>query len=136
MPLERRNGAVEPEWNHGAGQEGFPAGGILPLCHRLAVTTEIAAGHRVLVGIGRENTEAELWDEEDLVGRLHQCVPLALPADGGVFVDHRPGATYGHVYEAGTGPAPPTGTCTSRVPARATWTGPSGGRARPDSWTW
>ncbi|MGV9557248.1 hypothetical protein [Streptomyces sp. NPDC003401] len=31
-------------------------------------------------------------------------MPFALPDDGGVaFVDHRPGPTYGHVYEMGVG---------------------------------
>lgn len=67
--------------------------------------------HKILVEVGEDNTEAELWDEEDLAGHLYQCAPFALPNDGGVaFVDHRPGPTYGHVYEMGIGSGDLDGT--------------------------
>ncbi|WP_406193118.1 SMI1/KNR4 family protein [Kitasatospora sp. NBC_01560] len=108
--LERRNGVAEPEY--GGPESGvFPAGGILPLGHRLAATAEIASMHEILVEVGEENAEAELWEEDELAGHLHQCVPFALPNDGGVaFVDHRPGPTYGHVYEMGIGSGDLDGT--------------------------
>jgi cell wall assembly regulator SMI1 len=102
--LERHNGVVEPEWNRGSEHGVFPAGNILPLGHRLASTTEIASSHEILVDVAEDNDEADLWDEEDVAGHLGLCVPFALPNDGGVaFVDHRPGPTYGHVYEMGIG---------------------------------
>jgi cell wall assembly regulator SMI1 len=109
--LERRNGVVEPEPNSGPERGVFPAGNILPLGHRLSSTAEIASMHEILVDVGEDNTEVDLWDEEDLAGHLHLCVPFALPNDGGVaFVDHRPGPTYGHVYEMGIGSGDLEGT--------------------------
>ncbi|MFJ4857462.1 SMI1/KNR4 family protein [Streptomyces sp. NPDC088730] len=109
--LERRNGVVAPETGDGAGQEFFPAGGILPLGHRLSSTAEIASVHKILVEVGEDNAEADAWDEEEPAGHLHLCVPFALPNDGGVaFVDHRPGPTYGHVYEMGIGSGDLDGT--------------------------
>ncbi|MFJ4482606.1 SMI1/KNR4 family protein [Streptomyces longwoodensis] len=109
--LERRNGVTEPERSSGSGAAVFPAGGILPLGHRLISTVDVAEMHKILVDIGEDNSEAELWDEEDLAGHLHQCVPFAVPNDGGfAFVDHRPGPTYGHVYEMGIGSGDLEGT--------------------------
>ncbi|MFF3459515.1 SMI1/KNR4 family protein [Streptomyces sp. NPDC002730] len=109
--LERRNGVIEPEPNRGPEPGVFPAGNILPLGHRLGSTAEMASMHKILVDVGEDNTEVELWDEEDLAGHLHLCVPFALPNDGGVaFVDHRPGPTYGHVYEMGIGSGDLEGT--------------------------
>ncbi|MEU5438942.1 SMI1/KNR4 family protein [Streptomyces sp. NPDC020719] len=106
--LERRNGVAEPE----RGSAGvFPAGGILPLGHRLISTAEVAEMHAILVDVGEDNAEAELWDEEDLAGHLHQCVPFAVPNDGGfAFIDHRPGPMYGHVFEMGIGSGDLEGT--------------------------
>lgn len=109
--LELRNGVAEPEPDDGPGSGVFPAGGMLPLGHRLSSTAAIASIHQILVEVGEDNAEAELWDEEELSGHLHQCVPFALPNDGGVaFVDHRPGATYGHVFEMGIGSGDLEGT--------------------------
>ncbi|MFF3611105.1 SMI1/KNR4 family protein [Streptomyces sp. NPDC002580] len=109
--LERRNGVTPPERNSGPELGVFPAGGILPLGHRLIPAAGIADMHEILVEVGEDNTEADLWDEEDLAGHLHLCVPFALPDDGGfAFVDHRPGATYGHVYEMGIGSGDLDGT--------------------------
>lgn len=109
--LERRNGVAGPERNSGPEPGVFPAGGILPLGHRLIRTTEIAEMHKILVDVGEDNAEAELWDEEDIAGHLHQCVPFAIPNDGGfAFIDHRPGPTYGHVVEMGIGSGDLEGT--------------------------
>ncbi len=109
--LERRNGVAEPELSSAPEPGVFPAGNILPLGHRLSSTAEIASMHKILVDVGEDNAEVELWDEEDLAGHLHPCVPFALPNDGGVaFVDHRPGPTYGHVYEMGIGSGDLEGT--------------------------
>ncbi|WP_190217461.1 SMI1/KNR4 family protein [Streptomyces griseosporeus] len=109
--LERRNGVVEPEQSSGSGHGVFPAGGILPLGHRLISTVDVAEMHKILVDVSEDNVEAELWDEEDLAGHLHQCVPFAVPNDGGfAFVDHRPGPTYGHVFEMGIGSGDLEGT--------------------------
>ncbi|WP_411083831.1 SMI1/KNR4 family protein [Streptomyces sp. cmx-18-6] len=102
--LERRNGVVEPERDRGPEPGVFPAGGIFPLGHRLASTAEIASMHEILVEVGEDNAEADLGEEDDIAGHLHQCVPFALPNDGGVaFVDHRPGPGYGQVHEMGIG---------------------------------
>ncbi|MFD9718999.1 SMI1/KNR4 family protein [Streptomyces sp. NPDC059076] len=111
--LERRNGVAEPERNSGPERGVFPAGGILPLGHRLISTTDIASMHKILVEVGEDTIESELWeeDDEDPAGHLHQCVPFALPNDGGVaFVDHRSGATYGQVLEMGIGSGDLEGT--------------------------
>lgn len=107
--LERRNGVAEPEI--GAESEVFPAGDILPLSHRLVSTAEIASMHEILVELHEDNDDPEFSDEEDVAGHLHQCVPFALPNDGGVaFIDHRPGLTYGHVFEMGIGSGDLEGT--------------------------
>lgn len=109
--LERRNGVSQHQPSSGDNPGVFPAGNILPLGHRLSSTTEIAAMHEILVDVAEENTEVDLWDTEDLAGHLQLCVPFALPNDGGVaFVDHRPGPTYGQVYEMGIGSGDLEGT--------------------------
>ncbi|MET8699857.1 SMI1/KNR4 family protein [Kitasatospora sp. NPDC004723] len=80
------------------------AGDFLPLRHRLSSTSEIGQMHRMLVGLGWHDDPDSPWDEDYLNGHPHQWVPFALPNDGGVaFVDHRPGPTYGQVYEMGIG---------------------------------
>jgi len=67
--------------------------------------------HKILVDVGEDNAEAEFWDEEDLAGHLHQCVPFAVPNDGGfAFIDHRPGPTYGQIFEMGIGSGDLEGT--------------------------
>ncbi|WP_433663600.1 hypothetical protein ACQPW1_16615 [Nocardia sp. CA-128927] len=51
------------------------------------------------------------WDEDSFIGHAHQWVPIARSIDAGVlFVDHRPGPTYGHVYEMGIGSGDIDGT--------------------------
>ncbi|MET8218305.1 SMI1/KNR4 family protein [Streptomyces hirsutus] len=95
--LERHNGVIEkPE------PDNFHAGAFLPLGHRLNDTEHIIRQHewlvheRELIAVGQ--------GEDDLYGHAHQWVPFAHPNDGGTaFVDHRPGPTYGHVYEMGIG---------------------------------
>ncbi|WP_432091350.1 SMI1/KNR4 family protein [Streptomyces sp. NRRL F-5630] len=100
--LERHNGAAEPRST--GDTDPFPAGAFLPLGHRLMNMDEIAAQHRWCVGFKEDNLASGLWHEEELQGHAHQWVPLARPNDGGIaFVDHRPGETYGHVYEIGIG---------------------------------
>ncbi len=65
--------------------------------------TKIAADHRWLAEFGSESIAAG-WNADSLVGHAHQWVPIASSIDAGVlFVDHRPGPTYGHVYEMGIG---------------------------------
>ncbi|MEX2985723.1 SMI1/KNR4 family protein [Streptomyces sp. C36] len=99
--LERHNGVAELQAGVAVGDQ---PGGFLPLGHRLSCTSRIASQHVELVEFGEENLASELWEEDDLNGHAHQWVPFALPIDGGVaFVDHRPGPTYGRVYEMGIG---------------------------------
>ncbi|MEU5072222.1 hypothetical protein AB0G76_11805 [Streptomyces asoensis] len=79
---------------------------------------DIATMYEVLVEVGEDfvHTESpdddeDSDDDEDLAARLHLCVPFALPDDGGfALVDHRPGPTYGHVYELGIGSGDLDGT--------------------------
>jgi cell wall assembly regulator SMI1 len=83
---------------------GGVTGNFLPLRHRLSSTSEMGQMHRILVGLGWHDDPDSPWDEDCLNGHPHQWVPLALPNDGGVaFVDHRPGLTYGQVFEMGIG---------------------------------
>jgi hypothetical protein len=87
--------------HNGASRVG--GGDFLPLGHRLIGTGEITEMHWVLVDAGWHEPGSP-WEQDDLHGHPHQWVPFALPIDGGVaFVDHRPGPTYGHVYELGIG---------------------------------
>lgn len=112
--LERRNGVAEPEQDGGPVAGVFPAGGILPLSHRLLSTAEIPSAHEVLVEVHEDHVAPYLTDDEDaeeVAGHLHRCVPFALPNDGGVaFIDHQPGPTYGHVVEMGIGSGDLDGT--------------------------
>lgn len=76
---------------------------FLPLNHRLISTSEIIRSHVRIVDFGWHDEDSP-WEEDHLNGHAHQWVPFALPIDGGyAFVDHRPGPTYGHVYELGIG---------------------------------
>ncbi|WP_049570259.1 SMI1/KNR4 family protein [Streptomyces sp. SBT349] len=107
--LERHNGVAElrPTPERGT----FQAGAFLPLGHRLDHTDRIAETHRMLVDFGEQNIASGLWEEDDLNGHAHQWVPFAHPNDGGVaFIDHRPGPTYGRVYEMGIGSGAVDGT--------------------------
>ncbi|WP_051764990.1 hypothetical protein [Streptomyces sp. NRRL F-5135] len=70
--------------------------------HRLSGTDRIAYEHELLVNLS--GLMANGRGEDDLQGHAHQWVPFAHPNDGGVaFIDHRPGPTYGRVYEMGIG---------------------------------
>jgi cell wall assembly regulator SMI1 len=101
--LQRHNGAAEPVAAPGSGSR-LPAGAFLPLGHRLCGVDDIVMMYDVLVDVGKDNIDADLWEDDALAVNLHRCVPFALPNDGGVaFVDHRPGPSYGHVYEMGIG---------------------------------
>lgn len=99
--LERHNGVGEegPQ-----APDGFRAGGFLPLGHRLSDVDAIAETHAFFVECEEDNLATGMWEEDDLVGHAHQWVQFAQPNDGGTaFIDHRPGPTYGHVYEMGIG---------------------------------
>jgi cell wall assembly regulator SMI1 len=100
--LERHNGAMrQPE------RANFHAGAFLPLGHRLSDTEHIASRHKWLVDVGAELIAGDVRNEETPYGHAHQWVPFAYPNDGGIaFIDHRPGPTYGHVYELGIGSGP------------------------------
>ncbi|HBF84959.1 MAG TPA: cell wall assembly protein Knr4 [Streptomyces sp.] len=95
---------------------GRPAGSFLPLQHQLCSVDDIAMMYDVLVEVSEDFIEAgsaddEEADEEELAANLHRCVPFALPNDGGVaLIDHRPGPSYGHVYEMGIGSGDLDGT--------------------------
>ncbi|SEM20071.1 SMI1/KNR4 family protein [Streptacidiphilus jiangxiensis] len=85
---------------------------FLPLHHRLIGTAEILQSHFALLDLGWHDENEDLpWGEDDLNGHIHQWVPFAVPLDGGyAFVDHRPGPSYGHVYEMGIGSGDCDGT--------------------------
>uniref|UniRef100_UPI003FD6CA23 SMI1/KNR4 family protein n=1 Tax=Streptomyces luteireticuli TaxID=173858 RepID=UPI003FD6CA23 len=107
--LERHNGVTEQQPTREVNL--FQAGAFLPLGHRLNHTDRIASEHRILADFGEENTASGLWEEDELNGHAHQWVPFAHPNDGGVaFIDHRPGLTYGRVYEMGIGSGDIDGT--------------------------
>ncbi|MFB7583524.1 SMI1/KNR4 family protein [Streptomyces hydrogenans] len=108
--LELHDGAAEPAASPGS-RSVLPAGAFLPLGHRLSGVDDIVMMYDVLVEVGEDNIEADLWEDEELAVNLRHCVPFALPNDGGVaFVDHRPGPSYGHVYEMGIGSGDLNGT--------------------------
>ncbi|WP_326794110.1 SMI1/KNR4 family protein [Streptomyces sp. NBC_01808] len=99
--LQRHNGVAEQT---GWQSPPFPAGSFLPLGHRLDTTRAIAAVHQQLIELEKEYPQTEFWAEDDVNGHRHQWVSFAHPNDGGLaFIDHRPGPTYGHVYEFGLG---------------------------------
>lgn len=114
--LELHDGAALPVAEPGSFP--LPAGAFLPLGHRLSGLDDIVMMHDILVDVGENNIEADLWEDEALAVNLHLCVPIALPNDGGVaFVDHRPGPSYGHVYEMGIGSGDLDGTLWATGPA-------------------
>jgi cell wall assembly regulator SMI1 len=96
--LERNNGAAETR--HGEFVE--KPGAFLPLSYQLLDISKIASDHRFFVKEAVLNRE--VFPEEHLLGHMQQWAPIARSVDAGVlFVDHRPGPTYGHVYEMGIG---------------------------------
>ncbi|MER7937760.1 MULTISPECIES: SMI1/KNR4 family protein [unclassified Streptomyces] len=108
--LQRHDGAAEPVAASGS-RIRVPAGSFLPSGHRLSGVDDIVMMYDVLVDVGTDNVDADLWEDDALAVNLHRCVPFALPGDGGVaFVDHRPGPSYGHVYEMGLGSGDLDGT--------------------------
>ncbi|MFE6222761.1 SMI1/KNR4 family protein [Streptomyces sp. NPDC057854] len=108
--LELHDGAAEPVAGPGS-RVALPAGAFLPSGHRLSSVDSIVMAYNVLVGVGEDNFEADLWEEDALAVNLDRCVPFALPNDGGVaFIDHRPGPSYGYVYEMGIGSGDLDGT--------------------------
>ncbi|WP_299535220.1 SMI1/KNR4 family protein [uncultured Streptomyces sp.] len=96
--LGRHDGVIpHPEPQH------HYAGAFLPLSHRLLGTEAIATAQEHLAN-GLGEAVAVLSCGDDLYDHAHQWVPFARPNDGGTaFIDHRPGPTYGHVYEMGLG---------------------------------
>ncbi|ANH89712.1 cell wall assembly protein Knr4 [Streptomyces sp. SAT1] len=108
--LQQHDGAAEPVTGPGS-RRSLPAGAFLPSGHRLSSVDDILMMYDVLVEVGRDNIDADLWADDALAVNLHRCVPFALPNDGGVaFIDHRPGPSYGHVYEMGIGSGDLDGT--------------------------
>ncbi|MFJ6392255.1 SMI1/KNR4 family protein [Streptomyces sp. NPDC091972] len=108
--LRQHDGAAEPLAVPGS-RARLPAGAFLPSGHRLSGVDDIASMYDVIVDVGMDNIDADLWEDDALAVNLHRCVPFALPNDGGVaFVDHRPGPSYGHVYEMGIGSGDLEGT--------------------------
>jgi hypothetical protein len=91
--LEHHNGTVYPA-------EGA---GFLPMGYMLDPIDRILSGHEWRTTFSAENRERGL-DEETLYGHAHQWLPIAHSIDAGIlFVEHRPGPTYGHVIELGIG---------------------------------
>jgi cell wall assembly regulator SMI1 len=95
--LQRHNGV-----HHSIGRS---PGAFLPGRHRLNSTNQISSDRSTLVQFSEDFPENwGEWPEEAVVAHAHQWVTFAAPNDGGmVFVDHRPGLTYGRVYEFGMG---------------------------------
>lgn len=95
--LEHHNGTRYIDGNAAEGAEFLPMGYMLDPIDR------ILAGHQWRTTFSAEN-RALGFDEETLYGHAHQWVPIAHSIDAGIlFVEHRPGPTYGHVIELGIG---------------------------------
>ncbi|MET8874390.1 SMI1/KNR4 family protein [Nocardia sp. NPDC004604] len=96
--LEHHNGTVYAEY--GGADEGA---NFLPMGYMLDSIDRILAGHEWRTTFSAENRASGLG-EETLYGHAHQWVPIAHSIDAGIlFVEHRPGPTYGHVIELGIG---------------------------------
>ncbi|MFE1596795.1 SMI1/KNR4 family protein [Nocardia sp. NPDC058705] len=96
--LEHHNGTVYAEY--GGSAEGVD---FLPMGYMLDSVDQILAGHEWRTTFSAENRASGIG-EEDLYGHAHQWVPIAHSIDAGIlFVEHRPGPTYGHVIELGIG---------------------------------
>ncbi|KAB2350372.1 SMI1/KNR4 family protein [Actinomadura rudentiformis] len=89
---------------HDGTQSGsHPYGDFLPLGHRLSTVQRIVWTRDTLVS-HYESSRPYFDAEEPVEAHADQWVPFAEPNDGGfAFVDHRPGPTYGQVYEFGMG---------------------------------
>ncbi len=95
--LEHHNGTVQVNGNAVEGAEFLPMGYMLDPIDR------ILAGHQWRTTFSAEN-RALGFDEETLYGHADRWVPIAHSIDAGIlFVEHRPGPTYGHVIELGIG---------------------------------
>ncbi|MFI6866241.1 SMI1/KNR4 family protein [Nocardia sp. NPDC050406] len=95
--LENHNGTVHVNGNAVEGSE------FLPLGYMLDPIDRIVADHEWRTTFSAEN-RALGFDEETLYGHAHQWVPIAHSISAGIlFVEHRPGPTYGHVIELGIG---------------------------------
>ncbi|GAA5100228.1 SMI1/KNR4 family protein [Nocardia iowensis] len=95
--LEHHNGTVYVDGNAVEGTDFLPMGYMLDSIDR------ILAGHEWRTTFSAENRAIGI-PEETLYGHAHQWVPIAHSIDAGIlFVEHRPGPTYGHVIELGIG---------------------------------
>ncbi|SUA77073.1 Uncharacterised protein [Nocardia otitidiscaviarum] len=76
---------------------------FLPMAYMLDSIDRILDGHEWRTTFSAEN-RASGMPEETLYGHAHQWVPIAHSIDAGIlFVEHRPGPTYGHVIELSIG---------------------------------
>ncbi|WP_280236300.1 SMI1/KNR4 family protein [Nocardia cyriacigeorgica] len=95
--LEHHNGAAYVDGNAVEGAE------FLPMGYMLDPIDQILVGHDSRTTFSAENRAMGI-PEEALYGHGHQWVPIAHSIDAGIlFVEHRPGPTYGHVIELGIG---------------------------------
>ncbi|MFQ6394305.1 SMI1/KNR4 family protein [Nocardia sp. KC 131] len=95
--LEHHNGTVYVDGNAVEGAD------FLPMAYMLDPIDQILAGHEWRTTFSAENRALGMG-EETLYGHAHQWVPIAHSIDAGIlFVEHRPGPTYGHVIELGIG---------------------------------
>ncbi|MCP9620807.1 SMI1/KNR4 family protein [Nocardia otitidiscaviarum] len=91
--LEHHNGTVYVDGNAVEGAE------FLPMAYMLDSIDRILDGHEWRTTFSAEN-RASGMPEEALYGHAHQWVPIAHSIDAGIlFVEHRPGPTYGHAFE-------------------------------------
>jgi cell wall assembly regulator SMI1 len=108
--LEHHNGTVHVNGNAAEGAEFLPRGYMLDPVDR------ILAGHEWRTTFSAENRAMGLG-EETLYGHAHQWLPIAHSIDAGIlFVEHRPGPTYGHVIELGIGSGAFEGTLWGNTP--------------------
>ncbi|TLG15700.1 SMI1/KNR4 family protein [Nocardia cyriacigeorgica] len=95
--LEHHNGAQYVDGNAVEGAD------FLPMTYMLDPIDQILAGREWRTTFSAENRASGI-PEEALYGHAHQWVPIAHSIDAGIlFVEHRPGPTYGHVIELGIG---------------------------------
>lgn len=95
--LEHHNGTAYVDGNTVEGAD------FLPMGYMLDPIAQILAGHEWRTTFSAENRAMGI-PEETLYGHAHQWVPIAHSIDAGIlFVEHRPGPTYGHVIELGIG---------------------------------
>ena len=95
--LEHHNGVVYANGNAVEGAD------FLPMSYMLDPIDQILSGHEWRTTFSTENREMG-FGEDTLYGHAHEWVPIAHSIDAGIlFVEHRPGPTYGHVIELGIG---------------------------------